>query len=361
MIIINNKNTLRTGITTGSCAAAASKAATIMLLSENSVEAVIIEARDRKLDIEIEKITKNAGSVFAVVRKFAGDDPDATDGIEIISTVRKTDSGISVTGGFGVGKVTKAGLKVDVGKSAINPVPMQMIIAEVSKAIDEFGYTGGIEVVISVPRGVEVAKRTLNSRLGVIGGISILGTTGVVQPMSEKALIDSIKVEIDFTIANSNGLNLLTITPGNYGYDYAKDILGIDVNEAVKCSNYIGETLDYALYKGVKKIVFIGHAGKLVKIAGGIMNTHSNIGDCRMEIIAAHCGMFGMDSENIKKIMECVTVNTAIEIIRQCDLEEKVWSSIGNKIKFYLNHRVNNEIEIEFYVFTQEDGLLVKG
>lgn len=350
---------LKAGITTGSCAAAASKAATIMLLSNEEINSVIIQAKDRELIIDIESSYKTKNYVSASVRKYAGDDPDVTDRIEIIATVKKTSSDITVKGGVGVGVVTKKGLKVEVGNSAINPVPMEMIRNEIGKVIESLQYKGGLEVVISVPDGEEVSKKTLNSRLGIIGGISILGTTGIVQPMSEKALIDSIKVEIDFSLAN--GSNELIITPGNYGYDYAKDVLGIDVNKAVKCSNYIGQTLDYALEKDVKKIVFIGHAGKLVKVAGNIMNTHSNIGDCRMEIIAAHCGMFGMDSVNIQKIMECVTINGAIEIINECGLDKKVWESIGNKIKFYLNYRVNNEIKIEFYCFTQEYGVLTKG
>ncbi|MFV0425048.1 MAG: cobalt-precorrin-5B (C(1))-methyltransferase CbiD [Bacilli bacterium] len=353
-----NKVNLKTGITTGSCAAAGAKAGVIMLLSDEEIEAVKVKAKEVELIIDIERVIKHEDCVYTVVKKYAGDDPDVTDGIEIVTTVKKATEGIRVTGGFGVGVATKEGLKVSVGSSAINPVPMSMIIFEVRQIMKNYNYSGGVEIIISVPKGVEVSKKTLNSRLGIAGGISILGTTGIVNPMSEKALVDTIKLEIDVLIAS--GIETLIITPGNYGYDYAKNTLNIDVDNAVKCSNYIGETLDYALYKGIRKIIFIGHAGKLVKVAGGIMNTHSSIGDCRMEIIAAHCALFGMDAFNIKKIMECITIGSANTIMKECNIEKKVWESIGIKIGFYLDSRVRNEIEIDFYVFTQEEGLLVR-
>lgn len=356
---MSNLKKLKTGITTGSCAAAAAKASAIMLLTDQKIDIVIIKAKYTNLQIDIEKSIKTKNFVSCTVKKYSGDDPDVTNGIDIVAKVSKIECGLTIEGGEGVGLVTKKGLKVDIGKSAINPVPMQMITDEINSVIKKYNYNGGFKVVISVPNGQEVAKKTLNERLGIVDGISILGTTGVVNPMSEKALIDSIKLEIDVNIANN--VFPIVITPGNYGYEYAKDILGIDVKNAIKCSNYIGETLDYALLKGINRIIFIGHAGKLVKIAGGIMNTHSNIGDCRMEIIASHCAMFGMDKINIRKIMECVTINGAIEIIKECNLENEVWDSIGKKIKFYLDKRVNSKINIEFYVFTQEYGVLTKG
>ncbi|MFV0498539.1 MAG: cobalt-precorrin-5B (C(1))-methyltransferase CbiD [Bacilli bacterium] len=349
---------LRTGITTGACATAAAKAGAMMLLGGDEIPTVKINVKGGELFIDIETFTKRAETVETAVRKYAGDDPDVTDQILIVASVRKCENGIKVRGGNGVGVVTKKGLKVDVGKSAINPVPMEMILSEVDKVTKSFQYNGGLDIIINVPDGETIAKKTLNSRLGIIGGISIIGTTGIVNPMSKQALIDTIKMEIDVLIAN--GCSEILINPGNYGYYFAKDVLNVSVDNAVKCSNYIGKTLDYAYYMGVERILVVAHAGKLIKLAGGIMNTHSNVADCRMEIIAAHCAINGMSSLVIKEIMQCVTVDEAIEIIKQSDLEKLIWSSIGDKISYYLNHRVRNDVEIEFVMFTHEHGILVR-
>jgi cobalt-precorrin-5B (C1)-methyltransferase len=234
---------------------------------------------------------------------------------------------------------------------------MEMITSAIKEICGLFLYTGGIKAVISIPGGDEIAKKTMNERLGIIGGLSILGTTGIVEPMSDRAIVETIKAEIDVLAAA--GKRDLLLTPGNYGRTFAEETLGVNIDEAIKCSNFIGETLDYALFKGIKRLTLIGHAGKLVKLAGGIMNTHSGIADCRMEIIAAHCALAGAGAETIKQIMECVTTEAAVNIMKPLGINNYVWESIGKKIGFHLGERTKRSISIEYIVFTQEHGVLV--
>jgi cobalt-precorrin-5B (C1)-methyltransferase len=326
---------LRTGFTTGYCAAQATRAATTELLSSGRDVAVCSVVKD------------------------AGDDPDVTHGVEIFATVSRTAGSIEIDGGEGIGRVTKPGLKVAVGKAAINPVPMEMITAAIEEVLASHAYTGGIKAVISIPGGAEIAKKTLNERLGVLGGLSILGTTGIVEPMSNRAVVETIQAEIDVQTASGN--KSLLVTPGNYGRSYAAEELGVNIEEAIKCSNFIGETLDHACAKGVEHITLIGHAGKLVKLAGGIMNTHSNMADCRMEIIAAHCALAGAETGLIEQIMACVTTEAAIELMKQAGVNDAVWESIGQKIGFHLRERTRGSVRVEYIVFTQEHGVLCEG
>ena len=298
-------------------------------------------------------------AVCAII-KDAGDDPDATHGVKVFATVSKTDGdSIEIDGGEGIGRVTKPGLKVQVGKAAINPVPMEMIETAINEVCNQYAHHGGIKAVISIPGGEEIAKKTMNERLGIIGGLSILGTTGIVEPMSERAIIETIKADIDVHVASGN--RDLLVTPGNYGRDFAATELGLDINEAIKCSNYVGDTLDYLSTKEIEKVLFIGHAGKLVKLAGGIMNTHSAMADCRMEIIAAHSALAGADASLIGKIMECVSVQGAVELLDEIGINESVWDTIGKKIGFYLSGRIKGSYMIEYIIFTQENGILTRG
>jgi cobalt-precorrin-5B (C1)-methyltransferase len=170
--------------------------------------------------------------------------------------------------------------------------------------------------------------------------------------------METIKAEID--VQTASGAKSLLITPGNYGRDYAHKTLGLDIEEAVKCSNFIGETLDYACIKGICNIRLIGHAGKLVKLAGGIMNTHSSIADCRMEIIAAHCALAGARTETVRQIMACVTIEAAIDIMDKLAINYSVWESIGQKIGFHLRERTKGRVIVEYIVFTQERGVLIR-
>ena len=350
----------KSGFTTGLCAAAAAKAATLMLLSSDEVRTVTVTAKTGvSITFKITDALKENGTAKCAVLKDAGDDPDVTNGLKIFAAVSKMDTaGIEIDGGEGVGRVTKPGLKVPVGKAAINPVPMEMVNSAIAEICDSCSYTGGIRAVISIPGGAEIAKKTMNERLGIVGGLSVLGTTGIVEPMSLKAILETTKAEIDVQVAS--GRTSLLVTPGNYGRDFAEKELGLNIEEAVKCSNFIGDMLDYVCVKGIKKITLIGHAGKLVKIAGGVMNTHSNVADCRMEIIAAHCALAGAGTETIRQIMDCVSVEAAIEVMDKSGINDAVWKSIGRNIGFHLRERTKGAVAVEYIVFTQEHGVLFR-
>lgn len=356
--VIKGKKRLRTGITTGSCATAAAKAAAIALLGGEDVGAVdLITPNGTSIRLEIADTRRGENIVSCSVVKDAGDDPDATNGMTLTASVSRGGEGMEIDGGSGVGRVTKAGLKIPVGQAAINPTPLAMIRGELAEVCRQFGYEGGLRVTVCAPDGVEVAKRTMNERLGIVGGISILGTTGIVEPMSEGAIIDTIRAEIDVHIAA--GRREILVTPGNYGRDFARENLNLDIEQAVKCSNFIGDTLDYAQLVGVRRVLLIGHAGKLVKLAGGVMNTHSSVADCRMEIIAAHGALCGMDAPTVREVMECVTVDAATDVIMRSGLFAPVWESIGKKIAFHLRERARG-LCVECVIFTQERGVLAR-
>ncbi|MBO7422287.1 MAG: cobalamin biosynthesis protein CbiD, partial [Oscillospiraceae bacterium] len=264
---------LRCGITTGTCASLAASGAAQFLLTGISPSSISL-VTPKGLTVEVEPVFCRMEGAQAVcaVRKDAGDDPDVTDGLLIVASVHKSHQGIRIDGGAGVGRVTKKGLDQPVGAVAINSIPRKMIAAAVESVCAEAGYAGGLDVVISVPEGEETARKTFNPMLGIEGGISILGTSGIVEPMSEQAIVDTIEIEIR-QAAKTGAKNLIAV-PGNYGLDFMKQQFrnseGIPV---VKCSNYLGDTIDIALTQGIESILIVGHIGKLVKLAGGIMNT----------------------------------------------------------------------------------------
>ena len=211
-------------------------------------------------------------------------------------------------------------------------------------------------MVISIPEGEALAGRTFNPRLGIEGGISILGTTGIVEPMSEKALIDSIRIEMSQHAAM--GEEYILATPGNYGADFARDTLGLELGRAVKCSNFIGEALDHAVYRGYPDILLVGHAGKLVKLAGGVMNTHSRYADARMEIITAHAALCGASSALAGKLMDCVTTDEAFGLLQKEQLLSPVMNSLIQKIHFHINARVCGQLTVGAVLFSNAFGLL---
>ncbi len=357
--IIKSGKKLRKGFTTGSCAAAAAKACAIMLFEKKIVQKVQLTLPGgEEITFKAEDITVEENVTSCCIVKDAGDDPDVTNGIKVYAKVKKANSGINIDGGIGVGRVMSTGLSCKIGEAAINPEPRKMIRKAIEDVANRFNYKGGFNVEIFVPQGQEIAKRTFNERLGVVGGISILGTTGFVEPMSEKALIDTIKLEL--SIRKQRGQNTLLISPGNYGLDYAKKHFSIDIGSAVKCSNYIGETLDYAVYMGFEKVLLVGHIGKLVKVAAGVMNTHSKIADCRNEIFAAHSALAGVCKEVIEEIMNAKTTDEIHYILTRNEVSQSVYKSILKKILFQLNYRVMDKISIEVLVFSNENGVLMQ-
>ncbi len=355
MKVVKEGKELKCGYTTGSCATAAAKAGAIMLLSGSLADEVAVDTpKGLRLALQVEDIVRQDGWVSCSVIKDAGDDPDVTHGIKISARVEKTESGIVIDGGSGVGRVTRAGLSCAVGEAAINPVPRRMIRSALEQIAHKYSYQGGFSVVISAENGEEIAKKTFNPRLGITDGISILGTSGIVEPMSEKALIDTIHVEINSRVAENS--EYLLVSPGNYGRDFALEKFGLDIDNGIKCSNFIGETIDYAVYKNVKNILLVGHAGKLCKIAGGIMNTHSRTADCRCEIYAAHAALAGASPECVKQIMEAVTTEEVNGMLRQAGIEAAVYESILKKIEYHLNYRAASRCRIEVILFTDQNS-----
>lgn len=356
--IIKNNKKLKFGFTTGSCAAAAAGAAARMLLTGQEVtEGKLLTPKGILLYLQIEDIQKKEGFVSCAVRKDAGDDPDATNGILIYASVEKNSgNNIVIDGGTGVGRVTKKGLEQPVGSAAINQVPRMMITKEVEQVCEEVDYEGGVNVIISIPKGEEIAKRTFNPRLGIMGGISVLGTSGIVEPMSEAALIKSIEVEMRMRV--ENGASYLLVTPGNYGAAYLKEHMQIDFDQNMKCSNYVGETIDMAMDMGVEGILFISHIGKFVKVAAGIMNTHSRCADARAEVMTASAIRAGASLTAAEEILETSTTDEALGIMKREGILEASMKVIMDKISFYLNHRSYGRMRMGAVLFSNEYGYL---
>lgn len=349
---------LRCGYTTGTCAALAVQGATRLLLTEKSPGLLsLLTPKGWEVSVCPDAYGTLQNAAFCSVRKDAGDDADCTDGLPITATVSKNEEkGITIDGGAGVGRVTKPGLDQPVGAAAINHVPRQMIRQQVEAVCREAGYDGGVSVVISIAGGEEAARRTFNPQLGVKGGLSILGTSGIVEPMSEQAIVDTIALEIRQHAAESKRLIL---TPGNYGTDFLHgqgwDGLGVPV---VKCSNFLGEALDCAAVEGIDQLVLVGHIGKLVKLAGGIMNTHSRYADCRTELFCAHAAICGADSSVCRALMEAATTDACIEILDSVHLRDKVIHSLLEAIQNHLEHRIGAACRIGAVLFSNQYGLL---
>ncbi len=351
---------MKSGYTTGTCAAIAAKAAAKMLLRQRPVVAEhIITPSGKRIETEILFARYDALSAKCAVKKNSGDDPDITNGVLVWAEVTKERYGISIDGGEGVGRVTKPGLDQPVGAAAINSVPRIMIAEAVSGVIDECGAECGARIVISIPDGAELAKKTFNPRLGIEGGISVLGTSGIVEPMSAKAITDTVAAELN--VRRAAGKDYVIITPGNYGRDYARSELGIDIDAAVKCSNYIGDTMDMIAEKGFKGFVLIGHAGKLIKLAAGIMNTHSSAADGRMEVLCAHAALCGAPIALLERIERSAATDEAISALKEYGLLEPVMDRIKNRIDFYIRKRVGDSIRYAFIVFSNAHGGLCRG
>ena len=431
--IIKDNKKMRYGYTTGTCAAAAAKAAALMFFSGQPVAHVtLLTPKGIELDlipeeIEFDREDQRPGEVVSdeaacggeasdravsgmaelfhgvrrvscAIRKDAGDDPDVTDGILIFAEVRpgrlpegsgavvyapseeaeetlspsegsgKNSYGedpvlspgqilrIFLDGGKGVGRVTREGMQQKVGEAAINPIPRQMIFREVAGVCRDFEYRGDISVMISIPRGEELAGKTFNPRLGIEGGISVLGTSGIVVPMSKTALIASIRLEMQMLF--HQGHEYLLVTPGNYGETFTKEQMTVDLSASLKCSNFVGETLDMAVNMGVKGILFVAHIGKFIKVAGGIMNTHSKDADCRAELMAAFALRAGADRDTAMKILDSITTDEALEIMEEAGVRERAARLMLERIRYYLQHRIGGAIRTEAILFSGKFGYL---
>ena len=356
--MIKDGKRLRLGYTTGSCAAAAAKAAAWMLLSGRKKESVkLMTPKGIEWELAVEETEIGRDWVRCAIRKDGGDDPDITTGALVFAQVsRSSNPGITIDGGVGVGRVTKPGLDQAVGCAAINSVPRRMILENVRQVQEAFDDEGGLDVIISVPQGEELAKKTFNPRLGIVGGISILGTTGIVEPMSEAALIDTIRVEL--CQRRASGADCALLTPGNYGAEFIREGLHLDPNRAVQVSNYIGDALDICRELGFRRVLLIGHIGKLVKVAGNMLNTHSKYGDCRMPLVACFAGAEGLAPEKIAAVLNCVSCDDALSILEEAGVKEAAMKRLLEAILTNLRHRAGAETEIACALFSKVWGLL---
>ena len=314
---------------------------------------------------QILRICRKEREVSCAVEKDGGDDPDITTGALICAKVSLPQeegsealARVVIDGGFGVGRVTKPGLDQPVGNAAINHVPREMIKREVLQVCQVLDYCGSLAVEISVPEGEHLAERTFNPRLGIVGGISILGTSGVVEPMSTQAILDTIRVEL--RQQRALGREDVVISPGNYGLDFLKNTYHYDLDKSVKCSNFIGLTIDMAVEEGFKRLLLAGHIGKLIKVAGGIMNTHSREGDCRMELLTAFAVKCGVAAVDADKLLSCVTTEEAVRILDECGRRQEVMDYAMERILFYLEKRAQGKLAIECIMYANDFGALAK-
>ena len=360
--ITKGGKTMRCGYTTGSCAAGAAGAATRMLLSGQTIESIQMDTpKGIRLTLEILNVEIGPDFTRCAVQKDSGDDPDITNGMLVYAQARRVPSGIHIDGGEGVGRVTKPGLDQPVGEAAINSTPRRMIREQVEAACKECGYDGGIDIVITIPDGVELARRTFNPRIGIVGGLSVIGTTGIVEPMSNAALVDTIKLEL--SVLRASGATGVLMCPGNYGETFARESLGLSIEKHVSVSNFIGDGIEAAVADGFERILLVAHIGKLVKLGIGLHNTHSAYGDGRMETLIACALECGGDVGLLRTILNCVTTDAALEAIGRAGLMDDVMRVLGRRIQATLDRWVPANVEIGYICFTNAEpykGVLIE-
>lgn len=360
--VLSGGKKLYCGCTTGSCGAAAARAAALMLFLGEAVKEVhLLTPSEVSMCFCVEDVERGEDFARCAVRKNAGDDPDVTDGILIYAKVTKdfalSPGEVFIDGGMGVGRVTRAGLDQPIGSAAINSIPREMIKREVQEVLRESGFLGGAKVLIEVPEGEKLAEKTFNPRLGIKGGISILGTTGIVVPMSEEGFLGSVEAEMRMHLAE--GKSHILITPGNYGEDFARACPDIPFWESIHCSNFVGKTLDLAVSLGVKKITFAAHIGKFIKVAGNIMDTHSKNSDCRAELMAACAIEAGADLDTAKAILKTVVTEEAVQILKKAKLLKPAMEIAVKRIHKNLCKRAEG-VEIDVILFSSVEGKLAE-
>ncbi|MCM1284056.1 MAG: cobalt-precorrin-5B (C(1))-methyltransferase CbiD [Muribaculaceae bacterium] len=354
---------MRYGFTTGSCAAAAAKAAAYMLLTGLVKTEIAIETpKGIVYQAKILDIRCGEHEAGCAVEKDGGDDPDITTGARICAKAsyagKSGKQEIFIEGGSGVGRVTRPGLDQPVGSAAINRIPREMIKKEVLEVCRLADYQGSLRIEISVPEGEELSARTFNPRLGIVGGISILGTSGIVEPMSSQAILDTIRLEL--RQRRALGFDYVAVSPGNYGLEFMKKTYGYDLEKSVKCSNFIGAVIDMAAELGFRKMLLTGHIGKLIKVAGGIMNTHSKEADCRMELLAAFAIKAQADPLLVRKIVECATTEEAVLFLEESGKLPQIMEQIAERICYYMEKRAGGNLQADCILFSNAYGELAK-
>ncbi len=372
----------RRGYTSGSCACGATKAALIMHLEKRNINEVRIGTpKGVDLDLKIDNISRGKDWVQCSVKKDGGDDIDATHGMDIFARLELVQADqvpdfrsdldsdyLFITSGQGIGRVTKKGLDIRPGRPAINRVPLKMILKEVQETLDEAGldiydYLGGRKILVTIfaPQGQEIAKRTFNSNLGIEGGISIIGTTGIVEPMSDEGWKKALSAEL--AIKRAEGREAIILVPGNIGRDIMAKSYGADLDGIVKMSNFIGYMLMETKRLGFKRVIVGGHIGKLIKLSGGITNSHSRVADARREIMVANLALLGAPLELLKEIDACLSTDAMVDIIRKAGYSQvfKVLADkAASKAKVYMRLGQEDHMDIEVYLFSMDGSLLAK-
>ncbi len=353
---------LRCGYTTGTCAALAAAGAARLLLTGNTPETVALRT-PKGIVVEVAPLfcRKTADGAECAIEKDGGDDVDVTTGLPVIAQVALLPdvSGVVISGGKGVGRVTKPGLDQPVGEAAINHVPREMITEALHREAENAAYQGGFSVTISIEGGEEVAKRTFNPHIGVEGGLSVLGTSGIVEPMSQQAILDTIQLEMNQASLRAGTPRRLILAPGNYGLDYLHETYPkFAAVPVVKTSNFIGDTLDMAASAKFEEVLLVGHVGKLVKLAGGIMNTHSHTADCRTELFCTHAALCGASRKVCTALMDAATTDACLDILDAADLRTPVLESLLRAIQLHLDRRAAGTFRVGAILFSNQHGPL---
>lgn len=377
--VIKNQKKLRLGITTGTCSAAAAQAATMQLLLGVESHGVTLRTpKGMTVSVPVYLLESDSRKASYKVVKDSGDDPDVTNGTDVCVTVEFVKQRVceqkdgsqdrscaftsesfpylTLDGGIGIGRVTKEGLEQAVGQAAINRVPRQMIFAAVADVCEKANVCEPLHITVWMPEGETLAKRTFNPKLGIEGGLSILGTSGILEPMSEQAIVATIETEI--RQLHAVGEEKVLVTPGNYGQAYASEYLGLDLAKSVKSSNYIGDTIDLAISYGMKDFLLVGNIGKLVKLAAGIFNTHSKVADGRGEIFAVHAAMAGAGANVVQEIYNCINTDRMLDVVEREGLREDVMQSILAAIEKHVDGRIGDAMRFGVIVFSEKYGYL---
>ncbi|MBQ4430838.1 MAG: cobalamin biosynthesis protein CbiD [Synergistaceae bacterium] len=346
----NQRHTLRTGITTGTCAAGAAKASAIHLTSGIIPESVTVKNPD---GLTFSMPVSREGEYFCVVKDSGDDRADITNGAKILARVEIVggEGGIEFVAGNGVGTVTLPGLKIPPGEPAINPIPREMIRTAIREIIPHMS----VRVIISVPGGEALAQRTFNPRLGIVGGISILGTTGIVKPMNEAALLESLTLEMN--MIRSIGFSDVYIAFAGTGEKFTRRIFSLDGRNVIQCGNYPGHVLDEATRLGFTHATICGHPGKMLKVAAGSFITHSRVADGRLEALCTHLALMGAGQNLIRRIYHSNTTNEAIDIIRASGFCG-VWENIAGVISRKCRERTQGELKVDAVIFDADGKIL---
>lgn len=341
---------LRRGYTTGTCAAAAARAAVLTLVGRAPAEVTVqlpgaAPGGAGAAVLPVAGAERDGDGARAWVIKDAGDDPDVTDGARIQAAVRLRPGEITIEGGEGVGTVTRPGLAVSPGRPAINPAPLQMIRDNVAAVLSP---GSGAEVVISVPEGERLARRTMNPQLGIVGGISILGTTGIVEPMSEEAFKQALAPQLD--VARAAGRQIPVLTPGRRGVSLAANF-GIPEEAVVLTGNFIGYMLEECVSRGFQRVLLWGHIGKLAKVAAGSFQTYNRISDGRAEVVAALAAANGGDAGLVRAILAARTAEAMAGLLREARLEQ-VWHDLARRASRRAEAYAREELQVGAVLFS---------